>query len=75
MHEAIKKSIKNANESSSSSVLDPETCQICKHRYESPEDIDTDSDGVTVGIRKAATGGSTQFEIILVVYNLGVQLG
>ena len=75
MHETIKKSIKNTNESSSSSVLDPEACQICKHRYESPEDIDTDSHGLTGGIRKAVIGGSTQLAIILVVYNLGVQLG
>ena len=43
IHETQKKSIQNPNESSRSSGLDPEICQICKVKYKSPEDIETDS--------------------------------
>ena len=49
VHETPKNTIHNSNESCSSSCLDAEICQICKLRYESPEDIPTDSHWVNYG--------------------------
>ena len=49
VHETPKNTIHNSNESCSSSCLDTEICQICKLRYESPEDIPTDSHWVNYG--------------------------
>ena len=66
MHETPKKSIQNANKTSSSSHLDPGIYQICKVRYESPEDIKTVI-GLTVEIGKAANGGSTKFVPISII--------
>ena len=40
---------------SNTSTIDPETCQICKVKYESPEDIETDSHWVNCGSKKGCT--------------------
>ena len=55
IHETPKKSIQNPNESSSSSGFDPEIGKICKVKYESPEDIETNSHWGNCGNRKGCS--------------------
>ena len=47
-----KKSSKRKTSVANSSTIDSETCQICKVKYESPEDIETNSYWVNCGSKK-----------------------
>ena len=47
-----KKSSKRETSVANSSTIDSETCQICKVKYESPEDIETNSYWVNCGSKK-----------------------
>ena len=47
-----KKSSKRKTSVANSSTIDSETCQICKVKYESPEDIETNSCWVNCGSKR-----------------------
>ena len=49
-----KKSRKQKTSVANTSTIDPETCQICKVKYKSPEDIETDSHQVNCGSKKGS---------------------